>query len=228
MSVTQEHLRTDVFGVTVEQVRTDEDVWDARRLHADVYLERHYVEPPDLRGGVLSADVDPWAGISTYFIARDHHRHPVGVGRQIQFDDPGRLPAMSLSNLDDVARRHVLRQGGHAVVEISALAVRRRAPRFTSLALYAAMWARSIEQEHTAWVMAIHPSLARSIVGSLGPVISPLGPPQWFMGSDVIPGIIWTDRGAGIVACAAAGHKLAPLRARLPELFPENPTERRP
>lgn len=215
-------------SLSISRVETASEVREARELHARVYLERRYVKADEVDRGVLATRVDPWAESATYFLARSPTGRAVAVGRQIYSDDPAALPALRLPGLDDGVVSQVQRQGGSRVVEISALAVRATAPRDTAIQLYSHMWLHSIECEHTAWIMAIHPALARSIVGLLGPVIVPMGPPQWFMGSDVIPAVIWTDQAAQIIHCTAAQSRDLPMRSRLPTLFPANDAVRRP
>jgi hypothetical protein len=213
-------------GVSARRITDADEILAARRLHAATYLAKRYVEPHDIVDGLIGSHIDPWATYSTYFLARDAEGAPVGVGRHIQAPRVGDLPALALDRLDASMTADIRRQGSHLVVEISALAVAAGAPAGTSISLYSAMWEHGIACGHTAWVMSVHPAVARLLTGTFGPVLTPFGPRQWFMGSDVVPAVLWTDTFADTVASHAPTLADPLLRRSLPLLFPHNAARR--
>jgi N-acyl amino acid synthase FeeM len=208
---------------TARLVGSSAEVLAARRLQAEVYLASGFVSAEDVTpAGTLSAGVDSWSDSCTYFaVMRDGAA--VATARQIHSPDPDRLPAFGLDGLypEDLYRIRYLPAG--SAVEISALARHRSAKSSDVVAIYSRMWRESLERKHRAWVMAVDVKvfelLRKMICGS---AIRPIGPPQDYMGSMVVPAVIWCDelnpeqrRRARLAADSTGFGSL------LPRLFPQ-------
>jgi N-acyl amino acid synthase FeeM len=179
---------------TARLLRSSEEVLAARRLQADIYLANGFVSAEDVTtAGTLGTGVDPWSDTCTYFaVMRDGAA--VATARQIHSEDPDRLPALSLEGLypEDLYRIRYLAPG--SAVEISALARHRSANSSDVVAIYSRMWRESLERKHSAWVMAVDVKvfeLLRTVI--CGNAIRPIGPTQDYMGSMVVPAVIWCD-----------------------------------
>lgn len=211
--------------VAVTVAKQKSDIQAARRLHAELFLAQGYVDEADLVDGFIGSRVDPWVAASTYFLARDRKGACIGVCRQISSPTAAHLPTMRMKQLNRSVTRQLRRQMNGAVVEISALGVVPGADPFTATLLYSCMWAYS-RYRHSAWVMSVHPMVWTHLTASLGPVLEVFGPTQWYMGSDVIPSVLWTDSTSSTIMKHAEGLPPGQSRRALPVLFPPNPTPR--
>jgi hypothetical protein len=208
---------------TARLVSSSAEVLAARRLQADIYLANGFVSEEDVTtAGTLSTAVDSWSDTCTYFaVIRDGVA--VATARQIRSEDPDQLPALKLNDLypEDLFRIRYLPPG--SAVEISALARHRGAKSSDVVAIYARMWRESLERKHRAWVMAVDVKvfeLLRKII--CGNAIRPIGPAQEYMGSMVLPAVIWCDelnpeqRRRARLATDSSG-----FGSLLPRLFPQ-------
>ncbi|HYO84960.1 MAG TPA: hypothetical protein VES01_00655 [Dermatophilaceae bacterium] len=212
-------------SVTVRRAVSPADIDTARRLQAEVYLARHYIEPSDMVDGLIGVHLDPWVASSVYFVAVDPDGMPLAVSRQISARRVDQLPTMALGGLDPEVTAQLCRQGDDGVVEISALAVRPGAPNGTATLLYAGMWEHSRRRLHTAWVMAVHPVVWTHLNTSLGPVLEAFGPTLWYLGSNVVPAVLWTDTTATTIA-GYVPESPSPRRQGLVSLFPASVARR--
>jgi N-acyl amino acid synthase FeeM len=208
---------------TARLVSSGADVLAARRLQAEIYVANGFVSEQDVTtSGTLSTAVDSWSDDCTYFaVMRDGAA--VATARQIRSADPDELPALALDGLypEDLYRIRYLPAG--SAVEISALARHRGAKSSDVVAIYARMWRESLERRHRAWVMAVDVKvfeLLRKMI--CGNAIRPIGPQQDYMGSMVVPAVIWCDelnpeqrRRARLAADSTGFGSL------LPRLFPQ-------
>jgi hypothetical protein len=147
----------------------------------------------------------------------------IATARQICIADPEQLPALRRSGLDATEVAGILDLAPGAVVEISALASRRGRARTADVtSVYVRMWQESIERPHRVWVMAVDQRLFDHLRDAFcGKAIRPIGPAQDYLGSIVVPAVVWCDE------LSPEQHRLArsataaqQLRSLLPRLFP--------
>lgn len=200
---------------------SDRDILLARRLHAAVFVARGFLSAEDLApDGTVGARKDPWPAQSTYFgVLRGDA--VVATARQISAGQTA-LPALSLNGLNSVEIGQLRRLPGDAVVEISALARSRAALSTDVVAVYVRMWQESMQRQHQAWVMAADAPLFRYLRTVLaGRAIRAIGPEQVYLGSRVVPAVIWCDDvGPEHRRLAGSASGARPLHALLPRLFP--------
>jgi hypothetical protein len=208
---------------TARLLRTNDEVLAARRLQADIYLANGFITTEDVTAaGTLSTAVDSWSDTCTWFAVM-REGAAVATARQICSADPDRLPALGLDGLypEDLYRIRYLPPG--SAVEISALARHRGANSSDVVAIYSRMWRESLVRKHRAWVMAVDVKvfeLLRTVI--CGNAIRPIGPPQEYMGSMVLPAVIWCDElNPEQRRRARAASNSNGLTALLPRLFPQ-------
>lgn len=193
----------------------------ARRLHASVYLAKRFIQQSDLApDGTISATIDPWHARSTHFgVLR--RGEMVATARHIAVSSPYGLPALHLQDLHGAALEAIGSLPHSSVVEISALA---RSPRATSddvMALYVSMWQRSMTLHHQVWVLAVDRPVFHYLRRYFcGHAVRAIGPEQYYLGSIVVPAVIWThDVAAEHRRLAETVHDGWPMRPLLPTLF---------
>jgi hypothetical protein len=208
---------------TARILTSDVEILEARRLHASVYVANGFIAPEDVGpDGTIGAGKDPWPAVSCYF-AVTRGGAVMATARQISIATPEELPALRRSGLDAIEVARILDRAPGAVVEISALAARRGSARSSDVtAVYVRMWQESIERRHRVWVMAVDQRLFVHLRNAFcGRAIRPIGPAQDYLGSIVVPAVVWCDE------LNPEQHRLArsataaePLRSLLPRLFP--------
>jgi hypothetical protein len=207
---------------TAQLLATGADILQARRLHASVYLASGFVTPEDLApDGTMGVQKDPWPAVSAYF-AVIRGGIVTATARQICVYDPAHLPALRLSELDRAEVAKVLDLAPGAVVEISALAAGRDARGPDVTAVYSRMWRESVERRHQVWVMAVDRRLYAHLRRAFcGRALRPIGPAQHYLGSPVVPAVLWCDElypEQQRMARSAGDPRSLP--ALLPRLFP--------
>lgn len=175
-----------------------QDILEARRLHAAVYVDRGFVAEHETGDdGTLVPEVDPWPSMSTYFAIR-RKSGIVATARQIHPPELDRLPAIGLSDRRAHQTRAVLQCAPHEVVEISGLARSYVSTRFDAVALYVSMWRHSMAAGHRAWVMAVDPPLFVQLREMIcGEAIKPLGPRRAYMGGNLVTAAVFLDEASG-------------------------------
>lgn len=198
------------------------DIRAARLLHASTYLSRGYITLGDLAvDGTVSEHVDPWPNRSTYFgVHRDGEL--VATARQITARSVDALPAMQLDGLYTEQTELLRAAPPGAVVEISALAKNAAAGAFDIVSVYSGMWMESLRHRHLAWLMAadlaLFKHLRRYITGTSARQV---GPRQQYMGSIVVPAVIWcAEMPQEQDRMARETRDRWPLRSLLPQMFP--------
>jgi hypothetical protein len=179
---------------TAQLIATGAEILQARRLHASVYLASGFVAPEDLAAdGTIGVHKDPWPAVSAYF-AVIHDGIVTATARQICVYDAAQLPALRLSELDQAEVAKVLDLAPDAVVEISALAAGAEARGPDVTAVYSRMWRESVERGHQVWVMAVDRRLYAHLRRAYcGRALRPIGPAQHYLGSLVVPAVLWCD-----------------------------------
>ncbi len=206
-----------------QRLTTAADILRARRLHAAVFVNKGFISPEDLApDGSIGEGKDPWRDTSSYFgVSRDGA--VVATARQISLPDHRRLPALTLAGLAKDALAPVLALPPARVVEISALARDPGGRSSDVAAVYVRMWEESLALGHRAWVMAVDVPvftyLSRFFAGD---AIQPLGPEQHYLGSAVLPAVIWfQDVPTAIRRLAQDSRHRRDIRPLLPQLFPD-------
>ena len=204
-----------------EMLRTEPGIMQARRLQAQVYLERGFVTQDEVSDdGTLSPRVDPWVNRSTYFGVHRGGRL-VATARQIETDDVRSLPAIRRADADLAHTRSVLECSSREVVEISGLARSAGSTRHDALALYVSMWRHSMAVGHQVWVMAVDPpfylQLRKMICGN---AIRPMGPLREYMGFRLVMAAMFLDETSREHRRLASEHSERwPVCAVLPHVF---------
>jgi hypothetical protein len=207
---------------TARLLTSPSEITEARRLHASTYVDREFVSAADLApDGTIGPDKDPWPAMSTYFgvLSGDV---VMATARQIELPEPDRLPTMGLTRLSGDELRQVRDLPAQSVVEISALARRPEAPSAHVVAIYSRMWQESLARGHRVWLMAVDlPLFSQLRRFFCGDALRPIGPRQEYLGSVVVPAVVWSHElnPAQRRLAAAAGDRW-PLRGLLPWLFP--------
>jgi hypothetical protein len=199
------------------------EILQARRLHAAVFLDRHFIAPQDIADdGTIGPAKDPWPANSTYF-AVYRGGVVVATARQISLARPADLAAVRRPGLDPREVARILALPSSEVVEISALAARRGLAQGSDVtAVYVRMWQESLTRGHQVWVMAVDVGVfARLRHLFCGDAIRPIGPHQHYLGSTVVPAVLWChDVGPEQHRLARAAGDAQPFRKLLPRLFP--------
>jgi hypothetical protein len=180
--------------LTAHLLSSPTELLSARRLHAEVYVASGFISGSDVAAdGTIKASMDPWPDVSTYF-GVVHDGVVMATVRQIAADDPTRLPALGLPGLTAEEVDAILALPPGSVVEISGLARRHGATGSSVVAVYVRMWQESLRLRHRAWVMAVDlrvfEQLRRLICGN---AVRRIGPLQEYLGSTVVPAVIWCD-----------------------------------
>lgn len=204
------------------KLTSDDEILQARRLHATVFLAKGFVSAEDLApDGTLAAATDPWPGASSYFgVSRDGSL--TATARQIARTALD-LPTLGLDGLSASELRRIDAVPPETVVEISALARHRRARSCDVTAVYVRMWQESVLRRHRVWLMAVDLPLFSYLTRFFcGRALRPIGPDQVYLGSAVVPAVLWCDElGPEQRRMSASAHGEHSLRALLPRLFPD-------
>jgi hypothetical protein len=214
---------------TARLLSSDTEILAARRLQADVFVASGFISAADVTAdGIAGTGVDPWAGSSEYFaVMRDGAA--VATARQITLPDSDRLPALSLGNLADNELHRIHDLPSKAVAEISGLARRRDALSSDVVAVYVSMWQESMRREHQVWVMAVDVRVFDLLQNAMcGKAIRKIGAAQHYMGSSVVPAVIWFDElNPEHLRLADLARGTAAFPTLLPRLFPRPSVEGR-
>lgn len=207
---------------TAHRLSSEAEILAARRLHAEVFVASGFISIDDVDpDGTVDVQMDPWSDTCEYFAVL-HEDVAAATARQIGSDDPSQLPALGLADLADDEVRRICDLPAGAAVEISALARRSGTPSSDVVAVYVQMWRASLLRGHRVWVMSVDVrvfGLLRALL--CGKALRRIGPDQEYMGSAVVPAVMWFDE------VSAEHHRLsetasspASLRSLLPRLFP--------
>lgn len=163
----------------------------AKRLHAEIYLERTFIDPEDIGPeGHMHLIADPHQAHSDYFIVVDK-REPNKVlasARQIRADDAHKqLPLLVNARLKNRSKRALLEGDNKKIVEISGLVKAHGTPSVAILELYLAMWGASMNQNHQTWLMACDVKLYKRLKILFGKSVTRIGRRTHYKGGDIIP-----------------------------------------
>ena len=205
------------------RLSSETDIQAARNLHASAYVAKGFVTAEDLAAdGTIGRHKDPW-------VAGTFRGDSISVtARQISLADHDALPALGLNGLDPGEAERIRDLPADDVVEISALASRRGAFSTDVVAVYVRMWQESMERRHRAWVMAVDLPLFGHLRNTVcGNAIRSIGSEQLYLGSVVVPAVIWCDElGPEQRRMARSPGGRRPPRSLLPQLFPSSAPSR--
>lgn len=178
----------------VIKVSTEDYLLAAKKLHADVYLYRNFVEEKDIVNGLLSPKIDPYHPHSQYFVVIDKRTgRLVATARQIYEHRGKRHRSFAMFNHTPLYRRAtklITKYDPGLCVEISGLAKHKGVSKLAPLLLYRAMWQYSLEQGHELWLLASDVRLFIRLKLLFGPAIRKAGPVTFYLGSDVVPAVL--------------------------------------
>jgi hypothetical protein len=173
---------------------------DAKRLHADVYLGRGFIEDHHVdKAGAISLEADPHQQHSQYFVACEEvgKKEIVRVtARQIRakkergFDS---FPILRHAHIYPEMRQRVYKFKPENCVEISGLAKQRGTTTVATLIVYRMMWFESLRRGDKLWLMACSPSLFQRLKQLFGPNVVQMGERTPYVGEDVIPAMVVID-----------------------------------
>lgn len=173
--------------ISVDILTHPDDIKRARRLQAQCYLRRHYVNEIQADGTID----DPWVDTATYFGARKSCGQIVGVSRLIPQPVRSQLPVHRDFDLDEYYDDWILQATPGGLFEVSALAV---APRcgFTGGrrvldALIGAMSSYSLKAGAPYWVAALDAKVFHHLRRVHDANLTQMGPSRMYMGSITVP-----------------------------------------
>ena len=188
-SIKRIQLYRDLYDVDldydVSRVSSTEDILDARRFQATIYLQRGNIGEHQLNElGVLDQQTDPYVSHSDYFVVRRNHSSPrpiVGASRLINFEQSKRLASFQLftkTDTYDSALELVDRYGLGCVAEVSGLVKQKDGPLIVPMLLYREMLYHSLDRGIRLWIMVSTDHLYRNLKWMFGDLIKELGPRQ--------------------------------------------------
>lgn len=191
-----------------------ESLFEAKRLHARIYLDRGFIKPSMVdASGIMSRAADPHQAHSEYFIvASKKTGKVVAVARQIGVRE-GRghksFPLMTRTDLYERSRATLANYDPKQCVEISALVKERGASKIAPLLLYRAMWHHSLQERQQLWFLSCDVRLFARLKLLFGPAIQQVGRRTAFPGGDVVPAI-WKVQSAVSELSKSLRHAPAP------------------
>lgn len=196
---------------------TNQDILEAQRLHAEVYVARRFITP-DVVGtdGRIARHHDPYQDHSRYFVVRSLAGDIVATARQVEarpHTGYNSFPMMKAVTLFPEAQAAIKSLDPRSCVEISALAKRRGISSTATLVLYRAMWQYSITASHSAWLIACDAAVYERLEFLFGPALGRVGEPTRYMGSLVVPAIL--DISSSLANMRRATGSRNPLKNRL-------------
>lgn len=207
---------------TARRLSSDAEILAARRLNAEVYLASGFISITDIGAdGTIDSSLDGWSSASDYFaVMRDGSA--VATARQITSGEPDRLPALSLADLAASEVQMIRDLPAGSAVEISGLARSSDTPSSDVVAVYVRMWRESLLRRHRVWVMGVDVRVFELLRALLcGAAIRRIGPDQEYLGSKVVPAVIWCDElSSEQRRLADLASSPTSLQALLPRLFP--------
>lgn len=179
-----------VSEVTVEILRDEALILEARRLHGERYLEAGFVDELSSDGTIR----DRWVSISTYFGAIAADGSVVGVARLIPHTWLG-LPALESFRLTASGAATVKQIPESRLVEVSALAVARGQSVSSSSrvakALYRGMYQHSVVTAgHTHWCAALDVRVKSHLMNTYNFLFEDIGEVGDYLGSPTAPVVL--------------------------------------
>lgn len=167
-----------------------QDLRDAKKLHANVYLSLGFVDESELFDEMIHEESDPYQRHAEYFVVKKRDE-VVAAARQIVYKGTGEhhdsFPVLSKAIIYDRSRKRLLGYHPTEIVEISALVKKRGESSVVPLVLYRALWRYSLASQHRIWVMACDPRLYARLKILFGPAFTKIGQRTPYKGADALP-----------------------------------------
>lgn len=181
--------------ITCQVVDNPEILLEAKRLHAEVYLDKKFILPEDLNDdGTINLSADPYQTHALYFATiRDQQVDKdkvLAIARQIYhapslgFDS---FPVLKQTKIYQNFMKEILAINPEDCVEISALVKRPNASIAAPFLVYREMLYYSHIQKHKKWIMALDVRVYKHLKAFFGDSIEPIGEKASYQGGDVIP-----------------------------------------
>ncbi|HSE60743.1 MAG TPA: hypothetical protein VLA88_00440 [Candidatus Saccharimonadales bacterium] len=186
--------RQEYTELKVHKVNTDDYITAARKLHAEVYLDRKFVKPKDIVNGFLTSKIDSYYKHSQYFVVTNKKTGAIiATARQINAINSKGHNSFAMFKHTPLYKRSIkliTRHDPVDCVEISGLAKHRGVSKIAPLLLYRAMWQHSVEQKHKLWLLACDYRLFVRLKLLFGPAIQKAGRASYYLGSNSVPAIL--------------------------------------
>lgn len=199
-------LRSGHPNLKVLRVTKQTHLHQAKRLHAEVYLENGYIEPGHIdANGTISVEHDPYQSHATYFVVVEMNgseEQIVATARQIHPKGKkghASFPTMEKLKLENNVRKAIESLDPMQCVEISALAKRKGYSSFASFLIYRALWQHSVRAQHQLWLMACDAIYYNRLKFLFRDALMQIGEETFYMGSRVIPAALEVDRSLDIM-----------------------------
>lgn len=191
------HVSAHEIKLTTLAEDLTEDIDEAQKLHAAVYLRLGFVDEKDIKKGKMTREFDPHQQHALYFIlkekGKDGRIHVAATARQIQYKpEKGFLsfPLIEKAELGTKVLKDLISHDPNKCVEISGLAKHRETAGVSVLLLYRALWHHSLRQDHQLWIMACDPRLYQKLRILFGPAIQQVGRETQYKGASIIPAML--------------------------------------
>ena len=174
------------------------DVHEARRLHAQIYLNRGYIAAHDIdSNGFISIQSDPYGAHARYFSVMTKSTQNktviVAAARLIEVnDDKGHdsFQTWREQDLTLAAKELIMAYDPRECVELSALVKKDNVSTQAVLVLYRALWQYSLSHGHKLWIISCDDRLLKRLIWLFGSAIQPIGNAVYFKGHTIVPVII--------------------------------------
>lgn len=184
------------FKVSI--VQNEQQLSEAKELHAAVFLAKGYVSEADLTsdGKHIGLTEDPYQTHSQYFIVERNHGDTTKVvasARLILSDE--RLGHRSFQTYEHQEllpkyRQLIERELPSSLAEVSGLVKDRSENTIVTLLLYRAMWQYSLVTGHRYWLMSCDDRLYKRLKLLFGNTLVEAGKRKFFKGHTVVPVIL--------------------------------------
>lgn len=170
-------------------------LFEAQKLHAQVYLSRNFIIREDLgEDNRMHINADPHQKHAVYFSVIDKNTQKVvGTSRQIEHHNEksfNSFPLLKKSKINPEWREYIKSHNPETIIEISGLSKLKNVSSIVPLYLYRQMWHHSIAQDHKLWLMACDVRLFQRLKIILGDAIIQIGKETKYPGGNVIPAIV--------------------------------------
>lgn len=181
----------------VRQAATPALLMKAKRLHTKVYLEKGYVFPHHLEGGIIGVTEDPYQEHSHYFVterrAANGRWKVVASARLIHMNES--LGHKSFQTLihQNIHLEHSQTLQAHdpkLIFEVSSLVKQTGESTVAVLMLYRSMWQFSLVNGYKFWLMSVDTKLFERLRFMFSETLTPIGDKSHFKGHDVIPALL--------------------------------------
>jgi len=229
------HFKSHVKKPGIKSLVIDDPdtLLEAKRLNAEVYLRKGFIEQGDLnKEGIISLRADPHQAHSRYFAAigdLDGKNRVLATARQINYKPSAgidSLPLLSRTRVYPEFLKDIKTEGLENYVEISALVKHSSASIVAPFLVYREMLRYSDRQSHKKWIMALDIAVCKHLESFFGGSIEPIGERTPYPGGDVIPMCLRLDNALDNAReqIGASAMISRPYRKAALEMFTHDPS----